>query len=251
MISFGEVYAKYYDALYQDKDYEGECDVLEEIFEKYSVQDVKTILDVGCGTGGHMVPLIKRGYDVTGVEPSDYMRHIAEEKVGNRKIWPGRMENFLIPPQVDVVISMFNVVGYILDKDQLLASFRNVRRHIKDGGLFVFDFWYTPAVIDIEPEARQGIIKVGDLSISRTVYPVWYKSRHIIKSCYEMRIFYEGREIERAEEDHEVKYFFPDTLVNYLETAKFEVLNLCKFMDLDTPPSKNTWSAMIIARAVR
>lgn len=44
-------YATSYDSLYQDKDYEAECDFLEGIFREFNVP-VKTILDLGCGTGG-------------------------------------------------------------------------------------------------------------------------------------------------------------------------------------------------------
>ena len=45
-----------YDLIYKDKDYEGECDFVEEIFEKYSSTAVRTVLDGGCGTGGRHSP---------------------------------------------------------------------------------------------------------------------------------------------------------------------------------------------------
>ena len=48
---FGKEYADQYDLLYGDKDYEAECDLLEKVFRLYSSAPVKTILDLGCGTG--------------------------------------------------------------------------------------------------------------------------------------------------------------------------------------------------------
>ena len=73
-------YGKYYDIIYADKDYEKECDFLEEIFRNYSKIIPKTILDGGCGTGGHAIPLAERGYEVTGIDLSEEMINIAKEK---------------------------------------------------------------------------------------------------------------------------------------------------------------------------
>jgi SAM-dependent methyltransferase len=65
--SFNITYSKYYDILYMDKDYDKECDFVEEAFNKYSLSKPVKILDVGCGTGGHLIPLAKRGYEVVGI----------------------------------------------------------------------------------------------------------------------------------------------------------------------------------------
>jgi len=75
-----EEYAEYYDILYQDKDYEAECDFLEQIFARYAQHPVRTILDLGCGTGGHALPLARRGYEVTGVDLSEHMLERARQK---------------------------------------------------------------------------------------------------------------------------------------------------------------------------
>jgi len=60
-------YASAYDFLYQDKDYEKECDFIESIFVRYS-GNVKRVLDLGCGTGGHALILVRRGYHIVGVD---------------------------------------------------------------------------------------------------------------------------------------------------------------------------------------
>jgi predicted TPR repeat methyltransferase len=77
---FGQVYANQYDFLYSDKDYEGECDLLEEISRRYGDGSVCTILDLGCGTGIHAIRLARRGYEVTGVDRSAEMLAKAERK---------------------------------------------------------------------------------------------------------------------------------------------------------------------------
>ena len=80
MVKVFQRYAEYYDLIYQDKDYEKECDFLEEIFQAYQSKPVKSILELGCGTGGHAIPLAKRGYELTGLDTSSVMLKQAEKK---------------------------------------------------------------------------------------------------------------------------------------------------------------------------
>lgn len=66
-MSVFQSYADYYDVLYSDKDYGAECDFLESIFGRYCNRPVRTILDLGCGTGGHTFVLAERGYQISGL----------------------------------------------------------------------------------------------------------------------------------------------------------------------------------------
>ncbi len=44
----------------------------------------ETILDIGCGTGTSLIPLLEEGLNATGIDPSPYMLDIARETVGHR-----------------------------------------------------------------------------------------------------------------------------------------------------------------------
>ena len=79
MSVFAPGYANWYDTLYQDKDYAGECDFLESLFAHRGVPG-KSILDLGCGTGNHAVLLAQRGYKVTAVDRSAAMLQTARAK---------------------------------------------------------------------------------------------------------------------------------------------------------------------------
>lgn len=63
---FGSDYANCYDALYAEKDYEAECDLIERVLRAHGDGKIGTILDLGCGTGNHALPLAERGFEVVG-----------------------------------------------------------------------------------------------------------------------------------------------------------------------------------------
>jgi len=44
----------------------------------------ETVLDIGCGTGASLLPLLEMGLQATGIEPSPYMLDIAKNKLGHR-----------------------------------------------------------------------------------------------------------------------------------------------------------------------
>ena len=64
-MSVFQEYAKYYNDIYHDNYYAAECSFLADVFFTFSAEPVKTILDLGCGTGGHALLLAQRGFNVT------------------------------------------------------------------------------------------------------------------------------------------------------------------------------------------
>ena len=117
---FGELYANTYDVIYSSKNYVQECDLLEQLFKnKISVDSV---LDLGCGTGGHAAELSMRGYQIVGLDQSMQMIKIAQDKnLPNCDFRQGDICTFDINQTFDAVYLMFNVIGYLSDEHSLLA----------------------------------------------------------------------------------------------------------------------------------
>ena len=46
-------YSRYYDLLNRDKDYDGEVEYVAGLLRRHSKRPVRSVLDVGCGTGSH------------------------------------------------------------------------------------------------------------------------------------------------------------------------------------------------------
>ena len=124
---FGSTYADAYDLLYEEKDYLAECDLLESLFQTYGVGPINRIIDLGCGTGNHAIPLASRGYQLTGVDRSVNMLSQAEKKArassgsGNVSFECGDVCTVDLGQTFDASIMMFAVLGYQLQNTEVCA----------------------------------------------------------------------------------------------------------------------------------
>ncbi len=246
-------YGEYYDILYSDKDYEQECDFLQEIFKKLATGPVKTILDAGCGTGGHSIPLAKRGYNVTGIDASQVMitkaRQKAKGKSSNLTFHSLDIRDFDLEKKFDACISMFAVLNYLTETRDIQKALESIKRHLKPNSIFTFDFWNGLAVLRIMPSVRIKAMETKGRRIIRTVHPEMDTLHHICKSHYHVLVTKGDKVLAEFKETHVVRYFFPQEIAHYLDDAGFELVKLCPFLRLDGKVDENEWNVSAIARA--
>jgi len=253
MIPF-QSYSKYYDIFYKDKDYEKESDFLEEIFKKYSENSVKTILNLGCGTGSHDLILAEKGYQLTGVDLSPQMLKIAKEKAEkenkNIDFIESDIRNIELQKKFDAVISMFAVMSYQTKNEDIISAFKCAANHLKKGGIFIFDCWFGPAVLKTKPEKRKKIIEQGVEKIERWVEPVLDLMKHTIDVNYKVIKKSRGEVLDEISESHKMRFFFPQEIKYFLEQTGFQVLKICPFMEIEKNLFENDWNITVIAKKV-
>lgn len=246
--------AEIYDFIYRNKDYDGETDFIEQIFRTLSTKPVKTILDGGCGTGGHAVPLTKRGYEVTGIDASQAMIKLAKEKANKAGLsinfQTGDLRQFDLNQKFDACLIMFNVLGYITETEDILKTLETIKRHLKKDSLFVFDCWNGLAVLRTLPSARVKIFEDEDKRVIRVVTPELDAFHHLCRVNYHLIRCQGNAIISEFKETHTVRYFFPQEITHYLKDAGFEVLKMCPFLDLDGKVDENVWNVTVVAKAI-
>jgi SAM-dependent methyltransferase len=253
---FGSDYAQSYDALYGAKDYEAECDLIEQLLRTYGEGKIASILDLGCGTGNHAFPLCRRGFEVVGVDRSEFMLDQARNKAAALGRPPldhfhhGDIRDVDLDRRFDAVLIMFAVLGYQIKNADVTATLRAARRHLSAGGLLLFDFWYGPAVLFQRPSARVRVIPTSGGKILRASSSELDTNRDICKVRYHLWKFDDERLLSETEEEHTVRYFFPLELDLFLESAGFASVRLGAFPEFDCNPDESTWNALCVARAV-
>ena len=118
-------YAEYYDAVYFDKSYKEECNFINKIFKSFSKNPVRTVLDVGCGTGEHAILLAKSGYEILGIDSSKMMIENAKKKADDLSVDFRVMDmtKLNLGKKFDACVCMFDVINYITDNHDIRKTF--------------------------------------------------------------------------------------------------------------------------------
>ncbi|MBD5133736.1 MAG: class I SAM-dependent methyltransferase [Clostridiales bacterium] len=142
------VLARSYDRLTADVDYEKWADYIERHFRR-SKRPVRSVVELGCGTGSLTKLLAERGYAMTAVDLSPDMLAVADQKCRGldvRLVCQDMSRLALLEP-ADAVISCLDSVNYVTRPAALRRTFRRVYRALAPGGLFLFDA-KTPAALE-------------------------------------------------------------------------------------------------------
>jgi SAM-dependent methyltransferase len=247
---FGPDYAGAYNALYQDKDYAAECDLLERVFSDYARSAVHSVLDLGCGTGGHSAVLAERGYTVVGVDRSSDMLRGARSRNTSAHFQLGDITDLQLEETFDATLIMFAVLGYLTRNDKICAALNGARRHLRPGGVLFADVWYGPAVLAQRPSERVKVIDLADGGqVIRVASSELDTRRDVCTVSYHLWRMESRRLLAEVREQHAMRYFFEPELESMLASAGFELVHCGGFPELDQEPSERTWNVAFVARA--
>lgn len=247
MMVFGN-YARYYDLLYRDKDYEAEANYIHDLIQRHAPKS-NSILELGCGTGRHAALLAQKGYAIHGVDMSESMLAEAEQRrtqlaqeVSERLSFSlGDIRKVRVERTFDVVASLFHVISHQTTNEDLAAAFATARAHLKPGGLFVFDCWYGPAVLTDRPEVRAKKLEDEKIQVTRIAVPEIYPNENRVDVNYQLFIRDKvTREVEEVQESHNMRYLFSPEVAKFLSDNGMKPVFSCEWMT-DREPGLTTW----------
>jgi SAM-dependent methyltransferase len=210
---------------------------------------------MGCGTGGHAIPLTTRGYRVVGVDRSKEMvsrarakaAHLAETR--RPQFMVADIQTAALEGQFDAAICMFAVLGYQTTNQSVLATLRTARRHLKAGGVFVCDFWYGPAVLHQRPDDRVQEMRCGSGRIIRTARPKLDTEANTVAVGYHV-LHLRGRSVVAdIRETHTMRFFFKPEIEDFMAQSSLRLLEMRPFPNRDEPVSEKTWNVVASATA--
>lgn len=250
------IYAKFYDLLYKDKDYQKEAKYIDSLILKYSTKQKSdlSVLDLACGTGRHLFELSSLGYQsLSGSDISSAMIEVAVEqaKSVNKDIQFHNysfQESDQITGRFDVVLSMFSAVNYLTDFKDQEKTFRNIHSLLNDKGLFIFDYWngyavtrdYSPVKVLRKKHQQAEIVR-----ISTTELDLIRQGTTVKFNCMYLE---DDKKISEFEEVHHLHYYYFSEMHNLLSTAGFKVLHQSPFMQQDKSVDPYDWNISIVAQ---
>lgn len=137
--------AEYYDNLVDSI-------VLEKYKEVIGKAKGLDILDLGCGTG-NLLKQYSSENNTYGIDQSSEMIKIARRKDKKSRYSVGDIRNFKLKEKFDIITCAFDTVNHLKGLKDWESLFKSVEKHLKDGGVFLFDFNTLEALKNYGSEA--------------------------------------------------------------------------------------------------
>ncbi len=232
-------YSMYYNLLYKDKNYESEADYIAAL-----LGDVKTVFEMGCGTGKHAKLLTNKGYEMFGIDLSASM--LEHAKALGIDCEQGDVRTFRAGRMFDAVISLFHVASYQTNDEDINNYFKTAAAHLNNGGKFIFDVWHKPAVLAQIPEKRVKTLENGDVKVVRYCVPNHIKEKDMVEVNYTIEVTdkHSGR-TESIKECHPMRYFSYEDIKKFGSQNGMKIIKSEEWLTHNTPGT-DTWGCCYI-----
>jgi SAM-dependent methyltransferase len=197
------------------------------------------VLELGCGSGRLLVPLVRDGVRAVGLDYSQPMLRRCAERLARLKpaarsralLVRGDFRGFALGRRFPLVVCPFNAMMHLYSRADQRAFLAAVRAHLAPRGLFAFDVlnpdlrWLTR-----DPDRRWARTRFRDPQTGKGYY---YSTNHTYDAATQIawiRIFYDpvdpppaGR-VPRSKVVHLAhRQTFPEELSLLLETSGFRI----------------------------
>ena len=227
-------YSMYYNLLYKDKNYESEADYIAAL-----LGDVKTVFEMGCGTGKHAKLLTNKGYEMFGIDLSASM--LEQAKALGIDCEQGDVRTFRAGRMFDAVISLFHVASYQTNDEDINNYFKTAAAHLNEGGKFIFDVWHKPAVLAQVPEKRVKTLENGDVKVVRYCVPNHIKEKDIVEVNYTIEVTDKlSCRTESIKECHPMRYFSYEDIKKFGSQNGMKIIKSEEWLTHNTP-GIDTW----------
>jgi len=180
------------------------------------------LLDVGCGTGLSFLPMLARGWTVTGCDISTAMLDLARAKLDGRPVKLIAADMRALPEvgEFDLCWAVNDALNYLLNPAELQSALEGMRRNLAPTGLIVFDvntvaayrrFFSSETIVEIN--GRRFVWK--GLMSGRVVTPGGFNEAE----------FHSDEEVDLAHK-HRQRHFAEDEVLAAIESASLECVGV-------------------------
>ena len=251
MTSYSGRHAELYDLFYADKPYESEAAFVAECLREYSVGPTTRLLEIACGTGTHALQLEQRGYKIVATDYSQDMLERARQKASNSQIEFQLQDMTQLEVNgapFDAAYCLFDAIGYVGTNEALQKVFRGVHKHLRNDGLFIFEFWHAAAMLRHYDPVRVRRWKQDDSLILRISETTLDYSKQLSSVCYSIYELKTDGTYSGLTETQVNRYFLAQEMAAWLTTTGFAPVKWFAGFSNDETISDETWHIVAVAR---
>jgi len=253
MSSYIGRHAELYDIFYADKPYEQEALFVHQCLQQYSAGTTKRLLELACGTGSHALILEKLGYEIVATDYSEEMLACAKRKavkVGSSISFRTQdMRTLDIKDKpFDAVICLFDSIGYVGTNEALMQVLHRVHRHLRQKGLFVFEFWHAAAMLRSYDPVRVRRWSTPDGELVRISETQLEHARQLARVMYTIYELHHDGTYASLKETLTNRYFLVQEMAGWLSSCGFTPLKWFAGFAPDENITEQTWHIVAVAQ---
>ncbi len=249
-MSYG-IFSSVYDILTENVPYEKIANQICSLLHKNGV-DGGLLLDLGCGTGTLSFLLENKGYDVIGVDASEDMLMVANEKKyeenSNTMFLCQNAEELDLFGTIDCAVSVLDTINHIYRLEWVTEVFARISLFMNMGGIFIFDI-NTPYKHEKILGNNTFIYDMDE------IYCAWQNSfdKEEMETKIELDFFIKNEDddlFERYSESFCEYAYNPQDILNILEKCGFEIINTYDDYS-DNPVNDETQRITVVAKKIK
>ncbi|MDY0408501.1 class I SAM-dependent DNA methyltransferase [Virgibacillus soli] len=209
---------------------------------------IDNIIDLGCGTGEIANRLAADNYAVTGVDYSEEMLAIAQQKAADKAVniqWLHQdMRELVGLTNYDAVVSFCDVLNYVTSIEDVQQVFEQVNQSLKVDGLFIFDVHALDYV-------EHHLIDQTFADVDTNNAYIWFctPGDNEGEMFHDLTFFMEQDGVyKRFDETHHQRTFSIQTYEKLLKQTNFELIHICADFSLDKEVDNESERIFFIAK---
>ena len=142
------------------------------------------ILDIGCGTGATLLPLVERGFQVTGLDVSEAMLDILRHKLtqqpgpvqGRARMVCANMTQFDLPERFSLVVIPRSAFLHLLTEQDQEAALRRIYQHLVPNGVLSFNTFdpnYSTIAANLKGIPHEPILRTEYINARGNRERIW------------------------------------------------------------------------------
>ena len=151
------------------------------------------VLDLGCGTGRVLLPLLEAGVDADGVDSSRAMIGLARRKARAKGFRPrlsvADMRRFTMPRRYARILLAFNTFAHAGTTEAQLATLGRCRAHLRRGGAVVVHMSYPGRGYWAEPDGKPVLEIEAVRAADGHLFKMWdTRTKDVVGQCQRSEI---------------------------------------------------------------
>ncbi len=132
------------------------------------------VLELACGTGRILLPMLKAGIEAHGVDISGKMLGVLKRKASSLDLKPSvylaDMRTFKLKKKFSLIIVPFRSFLHLITIEDQLKTLKNIRSHLAPNGKLILNFFYPSPEVMVMNYGKERKLKGFKLNGRKTEY---------------------------------------------------------------------------------